>query len=1046
MGNDDDRSGVVTFIRWLPTRVVVIVGVAMCLALNLVEISRHGLDADNWGMLADMSEVILPLLAAVLLAKRGLAPMAGGEADELDSSEPGARSLPDSPPRFDMGVDPVRGGPVAGDTIGRRQGWLWLSAGALAWACGQISWVVLQFGFGKDPTVSVSSVAFVGWSLFTATGLIKIGGLSKSAAAVRPMVGEAILLAMAIGFLVWELALARDITNESNFTVVLLAAVPISTSFVIAIALLLSAHERSAVLGIVALAGTVLVLGDSFLTVEFADGASLYAVAHLLYLTTFALIAIASVLPHHPRPNQARSGPLRICLVYVPLTFALWVATWHFLIDSRPATIVSIGIAALVGVLLLGTQVAHWRHSQELSGQLDTNVERLETTESQLRELLDDLPEAVVVVAADGSIRDLNAHTLEITGRTHADLIGQPFLVLVREQNRRNLYRTWRQLIELDPLANPVFALLHADGSEVMVEADVRTPIVNLNRVVVTLRDITNRLEAASALEQAQTRFGLAFRSAPTGMAMASADSFTLIDVNDALAQMLGYARDELIGRPISSLTHSDDLVSGRARDGDVRFVRNDGQIVWAHTSVGMMTDTEGRDIAIMHVQDITDQRQAAAHLQWAASHDELTGLPNRTHFLEQLRRRLDGAELGSIAVLFIDLDNFKVVNDSLGHAIGDELLRGMSERLRSVVRDRDMLGRFGGDEFIVLLDGLHMDMTPADVAERLRQEMARPLVVDDTELYVTGSIGIAYADRIGVTADELLRDADAAMYRAKTRGRDCVEAFAPGAHETSVLALRTASELRHGLERGEIVPYYQPIVDLASGQLTGFEVLARWRHPDRGLLGPDQFLPMAEETGLITELGASILRASLAQLGLWQANVPSLADVSISVNVSVRQLVDSRFHTVVAEALAETGVLADSLWLEITETALMSDVKAATIALRNLRSLGLHLSVDDFGTGYSSLTYLKRFPVEAIKVDRQFVKGLGIVQEDTTIVEAVVNLGRSLGLMVVAEGVETPLQLTRLRETGCDRAQGYLFGRPRPAALIEAERSGATN
>jgi diguanylate cyclase (GGDEF)-like protein len=463
---------------------------------------------------------------------------------------------------------------------------------------------------------------------------------------------------------------------------------------------------------------------------------------------------------------------------------------------------------------------------------------------------------------------------------------------------------------------------------------------------------------------------------------------------------------------------------------------------MWAHTSMSRIVGEDGEEMVIAHIQDVTEQRRAAAHLQWAASHDVLTGLPNRSHFLEQLRRRLDGAGLGSIAVLFIDLDNFKVVNDSLGHAVGDELLRGMSERLRSVVRNRDMLGRFGGDEFIVMLDGLALDVSPIDIAERLRQAIMQPMIIDDAELYVSGSIGIAFADRIGVTADELLRDADAAMYRAKARGRDCIEVFAPGAHETSVLVLRTSGELRHGLERGEIVPYYQPIVDLPTGQLTGFEVLARWRHPDRGLLGPDQFLPMAEETGLISELGASVLRASLAQLGRWQATAPSLAGVSISVNVSVRQLVDARFNEVVAEALAESGVRADSLWLEITETALMSDVKAATVALRNLRSLGLHLSVDDFGTGYSSLTYLKRFPVEAIKVDRTFVKGLGIDAEDTTIVEAVVNLGRSLGLMVVAEGVETPLQLARLREMNCDRAQGYLFGRPRPAALIEAERA----
>jgi diguanylate cyclase (GGDEF)-like protein/PAS domain S-box-containing protein len=571
---------------------------------------------------------------------------------------------------------------------------------------------------------------------------------------------------------------------------------------------------------------------------------------------------------------------------------------------------------------------------------------------------------------------------------------------------------------------------------------------------VVTLRDITKRLQASAELERAQTRFRLAFQSAPTGMALSAAGDGTLLDVNETLAEMLGTSREALVGRSIRDITHPDDWAANstqldHARDGavsgyklDKRYIRADGQIVWARTSVSVMAEQSASPLVIAHVEDITEQRRAAEHLQWAASHDELTGLPNRAHFLDQLRRRLDGAEVGSIAVLFIDLDNFKVVNDSLGHAVGDQLLRGMSERLRSVVRDRDMLGRFGGDEFIVMLDGLQLEASPADVAERIRVAVSHPLVVEGSELYVSGSIGIAFADRAGVTADELLRDADAAMYRAKARGRDCVECFAPGTHETSVLALRTSGELRHGLERGEIVPYYQPIVDLASGQLTGFEVLARWRHPDRGLLGPDQFLAMAEETGLIAEVGAAVLRASLAQLGLWQANVPSLADVSIAVNVSVRQLVDSRFHDVVAEALAESGVRAESLWLEITETALMSDVKSATIALRNLRNLGLHLSVDDFGTGYSSLTYLKRFPVEAIKVDRGFVKGLGIDAEDTTIVEAVVNLGRSLGLMVVAEGVETPLQLTRLREMGCDRAQGYLFGRPRPAALIEAERA----
>jgi EAL domain-containing protein (putative c-di-GMP-specific phosphodiesterase class I) len=287
-----------------------------------------------------------------------------------------------------------------------------------------------------------------------------------------------------------------------------------------------------------------------------------------------------------------------------------------------------------------------------------------------------------------------------------------------------------------------------------------------------------------------------------------------------------------------------------------------------------------------------------------------------------------------------------------------------------------------------------------------------------------------------------MLRDADAAMYRAKARGRDCVEVFSPGTHDASMLNLRTTNELRRGIERGEIIPYYQPIINLGSGELVGFEVLARWLHPDRGLLGADKFLPMAEETGLIGEVGAAVLRASLMQLGHWQQHSPRLAGLSLSVNLSARQLTDGRLVELVTEALGQAGVDAGSLWLEITETALMADVKAATVALRDLRSLGLHLAVDDFGTGYSSLTYLKRFPVEAIKVDRSFVAGLGIDAEDSTIVDAVVKLGHSLNLQVVAEGVETPLQLTRLRELGCDRAQGFLFGRPRPADLVEAEYS----
>jgi len=568
--------------------------------------------------------------------------------------------------------------------------------------------------------------------------------------------------------------------------------------------------------------------------------------------------------------------------------------------------------------------------------------------------------------------------------------------------------------------------------------------------VIVRLRDVTEREERVRALEQARRRFHQAFHSAPTGMALVRLDDSTILDANRSLAEMLARPVEELLGRSIREITHPDDLRAAAAYRArlelgiadtylmDQRYLRSDGEFVWARTRVAV-TEDEGVSLAITHIEDVTEQRRTAEQLQWAATHDDLTGLPNRTELIHRVDGLLAVAAVGDVAVLFIDLDNFKAVNDSLGHGIGDTLLTAMSVRLRDVVGPDAELARFGGDEFIVVLH--RGEPGPMEVAEAVRSAVREAVEVEGTELFVSASIGVSVNDRGGVTAADLLRDADAAMYRAKARGRDCVEAFAPGTHETTVLALRTATELRRGLERGEIVPYFQPIVELTTGHVTGFEALARWLHPDRGLLAPDQFLPMAEETGLIEQIGATILRDALAQFARWRARGLSFADGTVSVNVGTRQVVDPAFGGLVADVLAETGIPADVLWLEITETALLADVKASTVALRNLRSLGLHLAVDDFGTGYSSLTYLKRFPVEAIKIDRGFVAGLGLDTEDTTIVEAVVNLGHSFGIAVVAEGLETPLQLSRLREMGCDRGQGYLFGRPRPASIVEAER-----
>lgn len=421
---------------------------------------------------------------------------------------------------------------------------------------------------------------------------------------------------------------------------------------------------------------------------------------------------------------------------------------------------------------------------------------------------------------------------------------------------------------------------------------------------------------------------------------------------------------------------------------------------------------------------------------------DDITGLATRRRFLDAVDDALVSADRGPVAVILVDLDRFQLVNDTLGHGIGDDLLAVMGARLSSSVRPGDVVARFGGDELAIVLRHAGLDVADL-VAQRVRRALSAAVEFPELDLVldVTCSVGVAVADpSVTVRRDDLLRDADVALHRAKELGRDRVVISTAEVRTAELRALFGRHELRMAIERREMVPYFQPIVDLDTGRVVGYEAMARWRHEERGLLTPDAFVPMAEERGLIGDLGASILRSSLSQLAQWYRDDPGgdFAPCTMAVNVSARQLIDPRFVDVVAEALTETGVPADQLWLELTESALMTDVHTAVASLRALRGLGLHLAVDDFGTGYSSLTYLKRFPVEAIKIDRAFVSGLGLDSEDSAIVEAVVNLGASLGLAVVAEGVETPLQLGRLRDIGCPRAQGYLFGRPRPAELLE--------
>jgi diguanylate cyclase (GGDEF)-like protein len=433
--------------------------------------------------------------------------------------------------------------------------------------------------------------------------------------------------------------------------------------------------------------------------------------------------------------------------------------------------------------------------------------------------------------------------------------------------------------------------------------------------------------------------------------------------------------------------------------------------------------------------------RSHQEQLSYQALHDPLTALPNRLLFGDRLDHALESLDRkpGLLAVLFVDVDRFKLINDSVGHAKGDQVLVTVADRLRVALRPGDTVARFGGDEFVVLCEDVADEAEATAIAERLRETIGGPMLVDGAEYVVSVSTGIAMAHTTGVTADDLLRDADAAMYQAKDDGRNQTRMFADSLRTRLLYRLDTELELRRAIAKGELRVHYQPIIDIASGAVVEVEALVRWEHPERGLVSPADFIPVAEETGLIVPLGEWVLREACRQVRVWQDRFPGHEDLAISVNFSGRQLGQRGIADVVRRALDDAGLAAGSLTLEITESVLMSDARQAVEVVRALTSSGVRFSIDDFGTGYSSLAYLKRFSAHVLKIDRSFIDGLGRDAQDTAIVGATIALAEALGMSTVAEGVEGPDQLAFLRRLGCHRAQGYYFSKPVPADQIPA-------
>jgi len=432
--------------------------------------------------------------------------------------------------------------------------------------------------------------------------------------------------------------------------------------------------------------------------------------------------------------------------------------------------------------------------------------------------------------------------------------------------------------------------------------------------------------------------------------------------------------------------------------------------------------------------------KESKEHFRHAAFHDTLTNLPNRALLAENLKFVIERAkqhEDYQFAVLFLDLDRFKNVNDSLGHSIGDQLLIAMARRLESCTREADLVARLGGDEFAVLLDGIPDQNEAAKMAQRIQEKLQSPFNLSGHEVFTTTSIGIALSSTGYDHPENMLRDADTAMYRAKAQGKACYEIFDKGMHTHAVYLLQMENDLRRAIDREELRVHYQPIVSLDSGQLAGFEALVRWQHPERGFINPSDFIPLAEDTGLIVPLGIWVLRRACEQLGKWQWQSAANRSLFMSVNLSGKQVARPRLVSEIRQVLEETRIDPKYLKLEITESAVMENAETAVQLLRRLKALGVQLSIDDFGTGYSSLGYLHRFPVNTLKIDRSFVGRIGEAAENIEIVRTIISLAENMGMEVVAEGVETLSQLAQLRKLNCQYGQGYLFSRPVDAESV---------
>ncbi|MEB3311020.1 MAG: EAL domain-containing protein [Snowella sp.] len=590
-------------------------------------------------------------------------------------------------------------------------------------------------------------------------------------------------------------------------------------------------------------------------------------------------------------------------------------------------------------------------------------------------------------------------------------------------------------------------------GDKIQYE-EVQIVKMNAQETLTIIQNISDRKQAENSLRESEERFRSIFDTAAIGMAIASLEGKHVL-VNPAFCKMLGYSEAELTALSFQEITYPADLdidlehyhqlLTGKINyfHLEKRYIHKEGHVIWTEVSISLVRDQNQNplyDIAL--IQNISDRKKAEQQIIHNALHDPLTDLPNRTLLMERIElaiKRCKRLPSQHYALLFLDLDRFKIINDSLGHLVGDQLLKSIAQKLKIHLREVDLVARLGGDEFVILLEDITDFEQVVPITERILKDCQTPFLLDGYEMSVSTSIGVVLGTPNYVQASELLRDADIAMYKAKSQGGNSYRVFDVQMHTQALSRLTLETELRQALKHQEFTVYYQPIMDLLNDRLVGFEALIRWHHPERGLVSPAVFMAIAEETGLIVPMDQWILRTACEQLVQWKACNFVTSPLKISVNLSAQDLRRSNLLQDIDQILAETQLDGSAIALEITESMLIENIDQTIELLRQLKERNIQISIDDFGTGYSSLNYLHRLPADNLKIDRNFVRQMQQDNRNYQVVNTIITLSNQLGLTVVAEGIETLQQLQWLQQLGCEFGQGYYFSKPLPVEEIEA-------